>query len=101
MPSALAPRRIVSLGRRAARVTRGAAVLAAAGVLFSTVAPAAAYASAAAPAAAAQDATPQHASSQQAGPQSTDDRVVFVGTGGVSWADISAEATPATWGVAE
>lgn len=114
MPSALAPRRIVSLGRRAARVTRAAAVLAAAGVVFSTVAPAAAYASEGSPAAAqdaAQDAASQHASSQQAGPQQaaspqaapqqTDDRVVVVGTGGVSWADISAEATPATWEVAE
>lgn len=95
MPSALAPRRTVSLGRRAARATQ--AVVLAAAVAFSTIAPATASATVGTPAAT------QHATSEQAAAQqtSTDERVVVVGTGGVSWDDISAEVTPATWEVAE
>lgn len=67
-------------------------MLAAVAVAFATVLPGAAYAAPQAPAAA------QHDAPQQAAP---DERVVVVGTGGVSWSDISPEATPGIWSAAQ
>lgn len=58
----------------------------------STIAPGAAYAAAPAAGVAHHEVTQQDPS---------DERVVVVGTGGVSWADISPEATPGIWSAAE